>query len=104
MAQPDTASDNRSMLERHLQTGIQLLLVGLIGWSGLKLVALGEHIAVLQERQLNQGRQIENLRRDLRDWSNLYYRKTDASREIGSLKGDVHRLGERVTELEDNRP
>lgn len=103
MAQLDTASDHRSMLERHLQTGIQLLLVGLIAWSGVKLVTLGEHMAVLQERQINQGRQIESLRRDLREWSNLYYSRRDAEREIGGLQNNVRDLDARVSELESQK-
>lgn len=102
MADTSTASENRSMFERHLQTGIQLLLVGLIGWAGLKLVTLGEHIAVLQERQLNQGRQIENLRRDIRDWSSLYYRKADAAREIGGIHTDILALEARIADLEND--
>ncbi|SFU80246.1 hypothetical protein [Halomonas korlensis] len=93
-----------SVFERHLQTGIQLTLVALLAWAGLKLVTLGEHTAVLRERLVYQGEQIESLRRDLRDWSDLYYRKSDANREISSLKDDVRSLNERVTTLEGHRP
>lgn len=93
-----------NVFERHLQTGIQLTLVALLAWAGLKLVTLGEHTAVLRERLVYQGEQIESLRRDLRDWSDLYYRKSDANREISTLKDDVRSLNERVTSLEGNRP
>ncbi|WP_089684638.1 hypothetical protein [Billgrantia gudaonensis] len=92
------------MFERHLQTGIQILLVALLGWAGLELVNLGKNTAVLQERLAYQGQLIEELRKELRDWSNLYYRKSDADREIGNLKRDVQRLGERVTDLEEREP
>ncbi|GHE20106.1 hypothetical protein [Halomonas urumqiensis] len=92
-----------NVFERHLQTGIQLTLVALLAWAGLKLVTLGEHTAVLRERLVYQGEQIESLRRDLRDWSDLYYRKSDANREIGSLQRSVDQLDERVSELESNR-
>lgn len=92
-----------NVFERHLQTGIQLTLVALLAWAGLKLVTLGEHTAVLRERLVYQGEQIESLRRDLRDWSNLYYRKADADREIGTLKADVQSLRERVLSLEESR-
>lgn len=93
-----------NVFERHLQTGIQLTLVALLAWAGLKLVTLGEHTAVLRERLVYQGEQIESLRRDLRDWSDLYYRKSDANREISTLKDDVRSLNERVTSLEGKRP
>ncbi|WP_089689052.1 hypothetical protein [Billgrantia gudaonensis] len=89
------------MFERHLQTAIQLTLVALLAWAGLKLVTLGEHTAVLRERLVYQGEQIESLRRELREWSELYYRKTDADREIGSLRDNVRRTNEHVTELDD---
>ncbi|SOC56475.1 hypothetical protein SAMN05421509_10771 [Chromohalobacter canadensis] len=93
-----------SIFERHLQTGIQLILVALLGWAGLKLVSLGEDNAVLRERLIYQGDQISSLRRDLRDWSNLYYRKTDANREIGALQKDVQALKQRVIILEEHHP
>jgi len=89
-----------SVFERHLQTAIQLILVALLAWAGLKLVELGENSARLQERLTYQGEQISFLRRDLREWSNLYYTKADAEREIGALQSDVRDLKRRVTALE----
>lgn len=83
-----------SIFERHLQTGIQIILIAMLAWAGLKLVTLGEHTAVLRERLVYQGEQIESLRRDLRDWSDLYYRKSEAAREIGNLQDRVTRLEE----------
>lgn len=108
MADPSTASHHRSIFERHLQTGIQLLLVALLGWAGLKLVTLGENTAVLRERLVYQGEQLASLRRELRDWSDLYYRKRDAAREIGdihsnlgTLESDLATLEARVSDLEN---
>ncbi|EWH00558.1 hypothetical protein [Halomonas sp. BC04] len=92
------------MLERHIQTGIQIILVALLAWAGLELVNLGKNTAVLQERLAYQGQLINELRGELRDWSNLYYRKSDADREIGGLKNDVRRLNERVSDLEERLP
>lgn len=89
-----------SIFERHLQTGIQLLLVGLLGWAGLKLVELSENSARLQERLTYQGQQISSLSRDIRDWSDTYYLKTSAEREIGALKAGLSNLSDRVTVLE----
>ncbi len=100
MAQSDTASDNRPMFERHLQTGIQLLLVGLIAWAGLELVALGKSTVALQERLTYQGELINDLRAEIRGWSDLYYRKADAEREIGDIQSDIVTLEARVTDLE----
>lgn len=58
-----------SMFERHLQTAIQLILVFLLAWAGLKLVELGENSARLEERMTYQAQQIQVLSRDLRSWS-----------------------------------
>ncbi|SFU01426.1 hypothetical protein [Halomonas saccharevitans] len=102
MAQSDTVSNSRSIFERHLQTGIQLLLVALLGWAGLKLVTLGENTAVLRERLTYQSEQLASLRRELRNWSDLYYRKGDAARELGDIKSDIASLEARVTELESD--
>jgi len=101
---PEDQNVKPSIFERHLQTGIQLILVALLGWAGLKLVALGEGNAALRERIAYQGEQIGMLRRDLRDWSNLYYRKTDANREIGALQKDVQALKQRIIILEKHHP
>ena len=101
MSRPD---GTQTMFERHLQTGIQILLVALLAWAGLELVNLGKNTAVLQERLAYQGQLINELRGELRDWSGLYYRKSDADREIGGLKNDVRRLNERVSDLEERLP
>ncbi|WP_442489392.1 hypothetical protein [Halomonas litopenaei] len=103
MAEPSTAaaSTSRSIFERHLQTGIQLLLVALLGWAGLKLVTLGENTAVLRERLTYQSEQLTGLRRELHEWSDLYYRKRDAARELGEIESDIASLEARVTDLEN---
>ena len=36
-----------SVFERHLQTAIQLILVALLAWAGLKLVELGENLSLI---------------------------------------------------------
>ncbi|OBX35650.1 hypothetical protein A8U91_04724 [Halomonas elongata] len=92
-----------SAFERHFQTGIQLILVGLLGWAGLKLVTLGEDNAVLRERITYQGEQIVSLRRDIREWSNLYYRKSEADRVNKEFAQRIHALDQRVTSLEESR-
>lgn len=92
-----------SVFERHLQTGIQLILVMLLGWAGLKLVDLGENTAVLQERLVYQGEQISSLRRELREWSNVYYLKADAARELSQIKDNVSDLNRRVSKLEGEK-
>lgn len=94
----------RSMFERHLQTAIQILLVALLGWSGLELVNLGKNTAVLQERLTAQGKLINELRGELRDWSGLYYRKSDAERDLLTIRRELQRLDERISHIEERQP
>lgn len=100
MSQESTKAP-RFRFENHLQTGIQLLLVALLGWAGLKLVTLGENTAVLRERLTYQSEQLTSLRRELHEWSDLYYRKRDAARELGEIESDIASLEARVTDLEN---
>jgi len=49
------------LLERHIQTGIQAVLVGLILWVGSSILAIREDVAVLRERSAQQGAKIDAL-------------------------------------------
>lgn len=89
-----------SRFERHLQTGIQIILVALLAWAGMELVNLGKSTAVLQERLVYQGRQITDLRAELRDWSEVYYRQSDANRDLDAISERISGLDERVAVLE----
>lgn len=93
-----------SMFERHLQTAIQLLIVAVLSWSGVELVNLGRTVAVLEERQIHQGRALDELSRDLREFSGLYQRKSDADRELTAIKGNLSNLTGRVRQLEESLP
>lgn len=90
-----------SVFERHLQTAIQLILVALLAWAGLRLVELGENSAVLRERLIYQGEQISQLRRELREWSDIYVRRSDADREFQQLRNELEQVGARVARLEE---
>ncbi|WP_156886200.1 hypothetical protein [Halomonas sp. GT] len=92
------------MLERHVQTAIQVILLALLAWAGVELVNLGKSTAVLQERLVYQGQLINEMRRELREWSDLYYRKTDAEREFRTLRTNVSALDQRIQQLEEARP
>lgn len=92
-----------SRFERHLQTGIQMILVLLLGWAGLKLVTLGEDNAVLRERIAYQGEQIISLRRDIREWSNLYQRKSAAEQRANEVNERFDVIDQRLSALEEVR-
>ncbi len=91
------------MLERHIQTFIQVLLVALLSWAGLQLVKLGQQSAVLEERLTSQGMLLNELRAELKDWGDLYYRRADARRELDSIESRIESLDTRVADLERRR-
>ncbi|MDL4863893.1 hypothetical protein NPJ88_016290 [Halomonas elongata] len=85
-----------------MQTVIQLLLVALLGWAGFELVDLGKSTAVLQQRMTYQGEIISELRAELRNYGDLYYRKETANRQFSALKASMDELESRVTNLENH--
>jgi hypothetical protein len=54
------------LLERHIQTGIQAILVGLVLWVGSSILAIREDVAVLRERSATQGVKLEALNAELK--------------------------------------
>jgi len=89
-----------SVFERHMQTGIQILLVALIMWAGTELVKLGQQSMVLEERLTSQGALLNELRAELREWGDLYYRRSDAQRDLDDIENRIDSLDSRVSALE----
>jgi hypothetical protein len=92
-----------SVFERHMQTGIQVLLVALIIWAGTELVKLGQQSAVLEERLATQGLTLMEMREELRAWGDTYYRVADAKRELNDIESRISNLDSRVSAIEDRR-
>lgn len=56
-------ADSRPTLERHIQTGIAAVLVGLVGWIGVSITGMSESIARLEVQQQVMQRDLEKLSR-----------------------------------------
>ncbi|MDQ7731608.1 hypothetical protein QT231_02790 [Halomonas sp. SpR1] len=89
-----------SVFERHMQTGIQVLLVALIIWAGSELVKLGQQSVVLEERLTTQGLMIQEMRQELKSWGDTYYRASDARRDLDEIESRIDNLNSRVSVLE----
>ena len=100
---PQERNVKPSVFERHMQTGIQVLLVALIIWAGTELVKLGQQSVVLEERLTTQGLMLNELRQELREWGDTYYRTTDARRELDEIEGRIDNLNSRVSALESRQ-
>lgn len=93
----------RSVLERHIQTAIQVLAVALLMWAGKALLDLSQTVAVLEERITAQGATLIDMRSDMRDMSDTYYRKAEAQRDLDAIERRIGRLDGRVSQLEGDR-
>ncbi|OAL57885.1 hypothetical protein A6R74_10770 [Halomonas sp. ALS9] len=92
-----------SIFERHMQTGIQVLLVTLIIWAGSELVKLGQQSVVLEERLTIQDLMLQEMRQELKSRGDTYYRTVDSRRELDNIEGRINNLNSRVSALESLR-
>lgn len=90
-----------SLFERHLQTGIQVVLVALIIWFGQSTLDVKDKVARLEE-------QIRGLQRDFTTANTDRYTGQQATREfealgnrIGTLERSVDSQGEWIRSLRD---
>lgn len=97
---PQERNVKPSVFERHMQTGIQVLLVALIIWAGSELVKLGQQSVVLEERLTTQGLMIQEMRQELKSWGDTYYRASDARRDLDEIESRIDNLNSRVSVLE----
>lgn len=94
------AAGEQSMFEKHFQTGVQVVMVALLLWAGRELVALGQSSAVLEERLAAQGALLTEMRQEMQEMSDVYYRRTDARRELDAIESRINGLDSRVSDLE----
>ncbi|MCL7941207.1 hypothetical protein M8009_13015 [Halomonas sp. ATCH28] len=93
--------EDRNIFERHFQTGVQVVMVALLLWAGRELVALGQSSAVLEERLAAQGALLNEMRQEMASMSEVYYRQTDARRDLNIIENRIDQLRKRVDDLED---
>lgn len=89
--------EQKSVLERHIQSAIGVVLVGLVAWVGLSINQQGASIAALNERVSNLQDQIVYMRDDLRERTVSRYSKDDAKRDLAVIN-------DRINSLEGRRP
>lgn len=95
--------EERSIFERHFQTGVQVVICALLLWAGRELVSLGQSSAVLEERLAAQGAMLSEMRAEMAGMSDVYYRRDDARRDLDLIENRIDQLKDRVSGLENAR-
>lgn len=88
----DRTGRDRSPLERHVQSGLLVLVMALLGWVGNSLVSLGRSVAVIETQMGSFGAQIAGM-----------YRTSDAQRDMADVGRQLDEIRRRTDKLERDR-
>ena len=82
---PRRREDKNSVTEKHIQTIMAAIIIGLITWVGVSVTGNAELLATLTERSFHQGTQIEEMRTQLQEATKNRFTRADADRELGVI-------------------
>jgi hypothetical protein len=87
-------------MERHIQTLIGAVLIGLVFWMGTTLNNTSTGMAVLDERVATLTGEVTALRTQVANGIDDRYRKTDASRDLARVWNHFAAVDDQLDELE----
>jgi hypothetical protein len=90
---PEQDELRRSILEQHIGTILQVMVVGLLGWSLATTVELRTDIGILKAK-------MEAVQTTLSQGTNDRYHGTDAARDFKGVWNEIQRLEARVDKCE----
>jgi len=90
------AVPQRSALEQHIGTILQILVVALLAWSLNTTVQTGQDVGILKVK-------VEAMQTTLAQGTTDRYRGTDAARGFKAVDNELSRLERRVQTLENLR-
>lgn len=96
MTPAQEARESRSVLERHVQTIIGAVVVGLLGWVGITLQDMTASVARLEEKVAGLERQLMHLQSQTAD----RYTRQDAVRDLTVMRKILDDHAERLKDLE----
>lgn len=94
--QEEERSAMSSLMEQHLGTILQILVVALLGWSLSTTMSLSKDVEVLKV-------QVNSLSVTITQGTNDRYRGTDAARDFAAVRDEILRLDRRLQRLEEKR-
>lgn len=86
--------------ERHLQTGLVMIVIGLMGWVGITTSDTSRGMATLGERVSWMGDTIKELKTQLAAQAADRYTRKDAQRDYTQYMRRFQAIEARVTKLE----
>jgi hypothetical protein len=82
-----------SLIEQHIGTILQLMVVGLLAWSLMTIQSMSKDMEVLKVK-------VESMNATMTQGTNDRYRGTDAARDFASLRQELQFLEKRINSIE----
>lgn len=89
-----------SGFERHLQTIVGALLVGMVGWVGISVTDSREKIGRMDEKFIAMAEDIAELKGRVGDGVQLQLQIKDTTSRVNACHYKIEGITSRVTELE----
>ena len=87
-------------MERHIQTAIQVILVGLILWVGNTTLETRDSIIELKTQMVEARQQIGEMNQRF----DRYMLRSEAEARLNALNGSIGEMSRRVEKIEERRP
>ncbi len=89
----DNDAQRVSIIEQHIGTILQIMVVGLLGWSLMTTQRLSQDIEVLKVK-------MESMTTTMMQGSNDRYRGSDAAKDFAGVRQEMQFLERRINALE----
>jgi hypothetical protein len=83
-------------IEQHIGTIMQIMVIGLLGWSLKTNVDTRTEIGILQAK-------VEAMQHTISQGTSDRYRGSDAARDNAAIWAELQRQNSRITQIEDRR-
>ena len=105
MSNTEELEDRRSSrtFERHLQTGLAVIVVSLIGWVGITTLEISRTSAVTAVRMDMMAAALTDLKKQVRASSKDRYTRQDAQRDYTQNMRRFEGIEKRITALESGK-
>ena len=98
MGEDDEEMERRAgtRLEQHIGMILQIMVVGLLGWSLTTSLGMSQDVAVLKV-------EVRGLQTSMNQGTTDRYRGADAARDFSAIRQEMLHLEKRISELESKR-